>query len=138
MAETTQFELVSPERLLFSEPVEMVVVPASEGDIGALPRHSPLMTALRPGVIQIYQGGKVQERIFVGGGFAEITETRVTVLAEDAIKISEAKKEDVASRILAAQKAIEEADGETARGLAQRQLAVANALNDALDAKLAH
>ncbi|WP_339856491.1 F0F1 ATP synthase subunit epsilon [uncultured Nisaea sp.] len=84
MAETTQFELVSPEKLLYSEAAEMVVVPGTEGYFGVLPRHAPMISTLEPGVIDIYQNGSVAERIFVAGGFAEVTETRCTVLAEEA------------------------------------------------------
>ncbi|MEQ8335009.1 F0F1 ATP synthase subunit epsilon [Nisaea sp.] len=84
MAETTQFELVSPEKLLYSEAAEMVVVPGTEGYFGVLPRHAPMISTLEPGVIDIHQNGSVAERIFVAGGFAEVTETRCTVLAEEA------------------------------------------------------
>ena len=84
MAEMTQFELVSPEKLLYSEEAEMVVVPGTEGYFGVLPRHAPMISTLEPGVIDIYQKGAVAERIFVAGGFAEVTETRCTVLAEEA------------------------------------------------------
>ena len=73
MAETLQFELVSPERLVLSQPAEMVVVPGAEGDFGAMPRHAPLISAVRPGVIDVYQGGAITSRIFVAGGFAEVT-----------------------------------------------------------------
>ncbi len=89
MAETTQFELVSPERLVLSRDVEMVVVPGSEGYFGVLPRHAPMISTLAPGVIDIHEGGSVVQRIFVGGGFAEVTETRCTVLAEDATAFDE-------------------------------------------------
>ena len=89
MAETTQFELVSPERLVLSRDVEMVVVPGSEGYFGVLPRHAPMISTLSAGVIDIHEGGNVVDRIFVGGGFAEVTETRCTVLAEDATKFDE-------------------------------------------------
>ena len=71
MAETTQFELVSPEKLLYSEAAEMVVVPGTEGYFGVLPRHAPMISTLEPGVIDIHQNGSVAERIFVAGGFAE-------------------------------------------------------------------
>ena len=84
MAETTQFELVSPEKLVLSRAVEMVVVPGSEGYFGVLPRHAPMISTLSAGVIDIYEGGQVVDRIFVAGGFAEVTETRCTVLAEEA------------------------------------------------------
>jgi len=89
MAETTKFELVSPERLVLSRDVEMVVVPGSEGYFGVLPRHAPMISTLSAGVIDIYEGGVVVDRIFVGGGFAEVTETRCTVLAEDATPLAE-------------------------------------------------
>jgi ATP synthase, F1 epsilon subunit (delta in mitochondria) len=85
MAEQVQFELVSPERLLVSRPVEMVVVPGVEGDFGVLPGHAPLISEVRPGVIAVFEGGKVEERIFVAGGFAEVTAERCTVLAEQAL-----------------------------------------------------
>jgi F-type H+-transporting ATPase subunit epsilon len=88
MAEQVQFELVSPEKILLSESVDMVVVPGGEGDFGVLPGHSPLISALRPGLIEVYTGDKVVERIFVAGGFAEVTSERCTVLADDAVTVS--------------------------------------------------
>ncbi|MEQ8586286.1 MAG: F0F1 ATP synthase subunit epsilon [Thalassobaculaceae bacterium] len=89
MAETTQFELVSPERLVLSRAVEMVVVPGTEGYFGVLPRHAPMISTLDAGVIDIHEGGSVVDRIFVAGGFAEVTEERCTVLAENAVPLSE-------------------------------------------------
>ena len=138
MADKVEFELVSPERLLFSAPAEMVVVPGSEGDFGAMPQHAPMLTALRPGVIDVYQDGKVSDRIFVAGGFAEVTETRLTVLAEVAVKVSDISQDDVAARISAAEVAIEEADSELARNTAQRSLLVARAMQTALDQRTTH
>jgi F-type H+-transporting ATPase subunit epsilon len=84
-----EFELVSPERLVLSEPVDMAVIPGSEGDFGVLAGHSLLISTLRPGVIEVWQGETVTERLFVGGGFAEVTETRCTVLADEAIPVAE-------------------------------------------------
>lgn len=132
MAEKVEFELVSPERLLISEPVEMVVVPGSEGDFGALPRHAPMITAVRPGVIDVYQDGVVTDRIFVAGGFAEVSETRVTVLAEEAVKVSDLDPAAVTARLRAAEEGIEEADSEPDRAAAQRSLAVARAMQAAI------
>jgi len=90
MAEKTQFELVSPERLLLSEMVAMVVVPGSEGNFGVLPGHSLLISTVRPGVIDVYQEDRtvISERIFVAGGFAEVTPERCTVLADEAMPLS--------------------------------------------------
>jgi F-type H+-transporting ATPase subunit epsilon len=84
-----ELELVSPERLVLSEPVDMAVIPGSEGDFGILAGHSLLISTLRPGVIEVWQGDAVTERLFVGGGFAEITEMRCTVLADEAIPVAE-------------------------------------------------
>ncbi len=101
MAETTQFELVTPERLLLSEQVEMVVVPGSEGLFGVLPRHAPFLSTLKPGVLEVYEGGKVKERIFVAGGFAEVTPERLTVLAERAVLVADIDRAAVETRIKA-------------------------------------
>jgi F0F1-type ATP synthase epsilon subunit len=70
--EQVEFELVTPERLLVSRGVEMVVVPGEDGDFGVLPRHTPMISNVRPGVLGIYEGGKLAESIFVAGGFAEL------------------------------------------------------------------
>src|SRR5256885_12776220 len=88
MADKVQFELVSPEKLLLSEAVDMVVVPGSEGNFGVLAGHSLLISTVRPGVIDVYEGNEVSERIFVSGGFAEVTAERCTVLADEAMPIS--------------------------------------------------
>ena len=83
------FELVAPERLLASIDADMVVIPGAEGDFGVLPDHAPLMSLLRPGVIAVYQGDKVDRRLFVAGGFAEVNEKGCTVLAERAEPLEE-------------------------------------------------
>lgn len=134
MTDKVQFELVSPERLLVSEPVEMVVVPGSEGDLGALPQHAPLITTIRPGLIDIYQSGEIADRIFVSGGFAEITAERVTVLAEEAIKLAELDAATAAERRRQAEAALAEAETDVARHTAQHLLAVAEAMETALGA----
>ncbi len=104
MAETTdtnriEFELVSPEKLLKSQPVEMVVVPGTEGDFGVLPGHSLLIAAVRPGVIDIHEGGQVTESIFVAGGFAEVSPERCTVLAEEVVPVADIDKDDAEKRL---------------------------------------
>jgi F-type H+-transporting ATPase subunit epsilon len=85
MAERVQFELVTPERLLLSEMVEMVVVPGTEGNFGVLPGHALLISTIRPGTIEVYEGQRVTRRIFVAGGFAEVTPEHCTVLADEAV-----------------------------------------------------
>jgi F-type H+-transporting ATPase subunit epsilon len=89
MAEKFQFELVSPERLLLSEPVDMVVVPGGDGNFGVLAGHSLLISTVRPGVIDVYEGQSVTQRIFVAGGFAEVTPERCTVLADEAVPVEQ-------------------------------------------------
>jgi len=85
MADRLQFELVTPERLLLSEMVEMVVVPGTEGNFGVLPGHAPLISTIRPGIIEIYQGQTITRRIFIVSGTAEVTPARCTVLADEAV-----------------------------------------------------
>ena len=85
MPDRLQFELVTPERLLLSEMVEMVVVPGTEGNFGVLPGHAPLISTIRPGMIEIYQGQTVTRRIFIVSGIAEVTPERCTVLADEAV-----------------------------------------------------
>jgi F-type H+-transporting ATPase subunit epsilon len=90
MADKVQFELVSPEKLLLSEAVAMVVVPGGEGNFGVLPGHSLLISTVRPGIIDVYsdEQTRISERIFVSGGFAEVTPERCTVLADEALPLS--------------------------------------------------
>ena len=99
MADTVEFELVSPQRLLKSEPVEMVVVPGAEGDFGVLPGHSLLIATVRPGVIDIHRDGAVAEKIFVAGGFAEVSPERCTVLAEEAVPVGDIDRAEAKKRL---------------------------------------
>ena len=100
MAETTLFELVSPERLIISKDVSMVVVPGTEGLFGVLPRHTSMLSALASGVIDIYEEDTITERVFVINGFAEVTGERCTVLAEDVIPIDKLNPEELEETIV--------------------------------------
>jgi len=97
MPDRLQFELVTPERLLLSEMVEMVVVPGTEGNFGVLPGHAPLISTIRPGMIEIYQGQTVTRRIFIVSGIAEVTPERCTVLADEAISPDTLDRDSVES-----------------------------------------
>jgi len=103
MADTKQivFELVSPERLLLSKPVDMVVVPGTEGLFGVLVGHTPLISTLKPGVIEVYEDNRITDRIFVAGGFAEVAPERCVVLAELATPVGELDRAAIAERIAA-------------------------------------
>jgi F-type H+-transporting ATPase subunit epsilon len=96
-------EIVSPERLLLSRPVEMVVIPAAEGEMGVLVQHSPMIVLLRGGTIRIYEGNQVKEQLYVAGGFAEITPERVTVLADEAQPVAEVSRAAAQTRLTEAQ-----------------------------------
>jgi F-type H+-transporting ATPase subunit epsilon len=116
MADKVQFELVSPERLLLAQAVDMVVVPGSEGDFGVLPGHAPLISTVRPGVIDVYEDNTITERVFVAGGFAEVTAQRCTVLAEEAVRLQDLDraKIEVEIRMLREQLSIARDDDERA------------------------
>ena len=88
MPATFLFELVSPEKLLFSDQVEQVTIPGEDGDFGVLAHHAPLISTVRPGVIRIHQNGRVAQTLFVSGGFAEVTPDRCTMLADAAEEVS--------------------------------------------------
>ena len=133
MADLIQFELVSPERLLVSRAVEMVVVPGSEGDVGVLPGHAPLISEVRPGIIAVFEAGQVQERIFVAGGFVEVTGERCTVLAEQAMPVAEIDRGATDTGLKDAREDLVEAKGEAERAAAERAIAVAEAKLAALD-----
>jgi F-type H+-transporting ATPase subunit epsilon len=96
-------EIVSPEKLLLSRPVEMVVIPASEGEMGVLVQHAPMIVLLRGGTVRLYEGGQVIETLFVTGGFAEVTPSRVTVLADEAMPLAAVSRSEGERRLAAAQ-----------------------------------
>ena len=87
MAEKLHFSLVSPERELVNEEVDQVDVPGAEGEFGVLPRHAPVMAMIKPGALRGYNNGAVR-KIFVNGGFADVTPAGLTVLAEDAVDLA--------------------------------------------------
>lgn len=96
-------EIVSPEKLLLSRPVDMVVIPASEGDMGVLEGHTLMIVMLRGGAISLYEDDRVTDNLFVAGGFAEVTPERCTVLANEVMPIAEASKEEGERRLAAAE-----------------------------------
>ena len=134
MADGIAFELVSPERLLLSQPVGMVVVPGGEGDFGVLPGHAPMISTIRAGVIATYEEGRVDRRIFVAGGFAEVTPERCTVLAEEATPLDSIDAAQAEARVAAAGEAVEAARTDEDRAAAEARLAIAQALRRAVDA----
>lgn len=122
MADKLHFDLVSPERLLLSESVDMVTVPGSEGDFGVLVGHAPVMAVLRPGVINVDDAGRPQQRIFVRGGFAEVTPAGLTILAENAIPLAELDTAALDGEIANAQEDVTDAKSEETKLKAQEKL----------------
>ena len=107
------FELVTPTALAVSEDVDMVVVPGAEGDFGVLPGHSQLIATVRPGVIDIHRDGAVAEKIFVAGGFAEVSPERCTVLAEEAVPVGDIDRAEAEKRLEDAKAALAKAGEDT-------------------------
>ncbi len=110
MAELFHFELDSPEKLISSGSVAMVVVPGTEGDFGVLPGHAPLMSTIRPGAIAIYEADSntLTRRIFVDGGFAEVSDKGLTILAESAMPVGDIDPAKVAVDLAAARGAADD------------------------------
>ena len=92
------FELVSPQKLLFSDDVEQVDLPGAEGYFGVLANHAPMVTTLRPGVLKIHVAGG-QQKIVVLGGFAEVSKDGLTVLANTADAVEDVDRGMIAARI---------------------------------------
>jgi F-type H+-transporting ATPase subunit epsilon len=153
MADKVQFELVSPEKLLLSEAVAMVVVPGSEGNFGVLPGHALLISTVRPGVIDVYgdEQTQISERIFVSGGFAEVTPERCTVLADEALPLASLDRSEIEQQARSLEATVASLRDQLARQqgaerervagelrAAERRLAVATAKLAALDSAAGH
>ncbi|WP_431856690.1 F0F1 ATP synthase subunit epsilon [Azospirillum sp.] len=134
MADKVEFELVSPEKLLTSQPVDMVVVPGTEGDFGVLAGHAPMISTVRPGVIDVYEGDRVIDRVFVAGGFAEVTETRCTVLAEQALPLADIDRGKVEQEVKDLSEDLDDAKSDAERAEVEAKLAIARAKLDAAGA----
>lgn len=125
------FELVAPERLLVSQPVAMVIVPGTEGDMGILAGHAPLISGLRTGVVDVRDDSNaVGTRYFVAGGFIEVTGERCTVMAEEAIPVSEMNPEALSAERETVQAALMVADTADSKAELSARLTL-------IDAKLA-
>ena len=98
-------EIVSPEKLLLARAVDMVVLPASEGDMGVLVGHAPMIVMLRGGMISLYEGNNVTDRLYVAGGFAEVTPERCTILATEVVPSAEISRATGEKRVADAEAA---------------------------------
>ena len=119
---TFHFELVSPERLVFSGEVEQVDVPGEEGEFGVFAGHAPYVATLKPGMLKIYGASGAPQRIVVHGGFAEVGPTGLTVLAEQATPAEEFDPAMIAEAIKDAEEDIADAKSDVARDKARQRL----------------
>jgi F-type H+-transporting ATPase subunit epsilon len=115
LVDKIHFDLVSPERLLLSDDVEMVTLPGTEGYFGVLAGHAPLISTLRPGLIEVKGGSEGEMRLFVRGGFAEVDFEKVVVLAEEAIPLGEFDLAALDQRIADAEEDLAAAKTDAAR-----------------------
>jgi F-type H+-transporting ATPase subunit epsilon len=131
MADKIAFELVSPERVLVSQDADMVIVPGMAGDFGVLAGHQPLISTLRPGIVEVHDEGAETRRIFVDGGFAEVTGDRCAVLAEDAAPVEDLNRSDIEVRIKDAEEDLAEAKEDLERHLIENRLETLRHMLDA-------
>ena len=127
------FELVSPERLIFSGDVEQVVVPGSEGVFTVLKNHAPMMSTIRPGVIEVTTATG-PSKLFVRGGFADVSETGLTILAEQAIPVADLDGAKIDADLRAAEEDVEDASTDEARDAATLRADQLRAMRAALQA----
>jgi F-type H+-transporting ATPase subunit epsilon len=125
------FEFVSPESVLFSGDVDQVDLPGSEGDLGILPGHAPLVTTLRPGIVTIIREG-TREPVVVIGGFAEVGPGGLTVLADRAVARADFDLESLAGDIKDAEEDVADCKDDTERDRLARHLDQLRALQSAL------
>ena len=132
MADKVTFELVLPERLLVAVDADMVVAPGAEGDFAVLPGHQPMISVLRAGAVEVYDGDKLTRRIFVAGGFAEVSADRFTVLAEHATPADQINRAALKDEIETAKAAVAAAGADEAKALAAGEfLAYLEQMNEA-------
>lgn len=134
MADKLHFSLVSPAKELYSGEVDHVIAPGTEGEFGVLPKHAPFMSTLKNGVVRVLEGEAVSMRIFVRGGFADVTPEGLTILAEEAVDINECDAGDIADQLQAAKEdLLAEGDG-AQQGTLQDQVTYLTELQSAISA----
>lgn len=123
-------ELVTPEELLFSGSVEMIVIPGAEGDFGVLYGHEPLISLIRPGIISLYKQDNTIEKMFISGGFAEVSNSECTILAEEAIAIDAIDPVAAEARLQKAIKQRQKSQSELEKNAVEKEIAIAEAMID--------
>lgn len=131
MTQKLVFSLVSPERELYHGEVDQVVAPGADGEFGVLPLHAPFMSTLKAGALRILEGGN-ERRIFVNGGFADVTPEGLTILAEDAVDLAEIDPAALDQSLRDAAEDVANARDDQKRAVAERALTRAQAMKAAL------
>jgi F-type H+-transporting ATPase subunit epsilon len=131
MPDAFHFDLVSPERMVFSGDVEQVDVPGAEGDFGVLAHHAPFIAMLKPGILTVFGPGEAQ-RIVVVGGFAEVNGQGLTVLADMAVPVEDFDRSNLASQINDTEEDVADATDDAERDAAREKLEQLKALDAAL------
>jgi F-type H+-transporting ATPase subunit epsilon len=103
-------DIVTPERVLSSSKVDMVVVPGADGDFGVLSGHAPIISSVRPGVIRVYEGNTVVKKYLISGGIAEVNQEKCTVLATEAYDFTDVNKDVIEQRLFELRRQHEKAD----------------------------
>ena len=122
MADPFQFDLVAPERLLMSGPVDQVVVPGADGYFTVLKGHSPFMSSLKPGVVDVTRTGGEVTRIFVRAGFADVNPSGLTILAEEAVPVADVDPAALAQAVKDAEEDVADAKDPATKSAAETRL----------------
>ncbi|PHR56415.1 MAG: F0F1 ATP synthase subunit epsilon [Robiginitomaculum sp.] len=133
MTDKLHFSLVSPEKELFSGNVDSVTVPGSEGDFGVYPEHMPVMTTIRPGAISV-MNDDAERRIYIIGGFADVTQEGLTILAEQAVELADLDPAKLAQDITNAEEDVRDADNDDKREAAEENLDTLRSMQSAMNA----
>jgi F-type H+-transporting ATPase subunit epsilon len=133
MSDTLRLEIVSPERLLMDAQAAMVVVPGTDGDFGVLPNHAPMMSTIRPGVIDVVASdGDDAQRFFVKGGLAQVSPEGLTILAEEVLSLDEQNAHDLEEKIASTRASIDGAKDDIERALFEKELTWMVALSEVI------
>ena len=135
MTDTLRLEIVSPERLLKDATVAQIVVPGSDGDFAVLPNHAPMMSTIRPGIVEVYESeGSEPEHLFLKGGLAQVSPEGLTILAEEVIEIDGVDAADLTQKITDTREDIEDAKDDIERAAFEKELNWMLALKDVIAA----
>lgn len=120
-------EIVTPEKLLLSEVVDMVVIPGSEGDFGAQRDHAPFISDIRPGTLVVFNQGKIKDKFFISGGFSEIKDNKCTVLADNIVNLDALDISSYPSKLQDLKEDLQDSKDETEKNTIEKQIKILEA-----------